>query len=183
VKGVENRRPALPPPGSYGSEVQDENLPTINPRTASAALPIAPAVLEGGHHHGEDLIRARLPEAHLHRLRRALGTADMVTKEPVPSRPTSASELVRGSRGGRSSVESRWSPLCLPMAFSAKNSEGDSLAEMQRNFDGLCPTNRTRSEKPTQSRRAGDRFSAARKIYPIVQVRRPPILGKAPLSR
>jgi chorismate synthase len=116
--------------GSYGSEVQDEisydKAAKKFRRTTNRA-----GGLEGGITNGEDLILRGFLKP-ISTLRRALGTADMVTKEPVQAAYERSDWCVvpAGGVAGEAMVA-----LVLADAFLQKFG-GDSLAEMQRNFEG-----------------------------------------------
>src|SRR5260370_384529 len=131
VKGVEIGA-GVAAAGSYGSEVQDEisydkSLSRFR-RSSNRA-----GGLEGGITNGEDLIvRGYLKP--ISTLRRTLGTADMVTKEPVQAAYERSDWCVVPAAGvvGEAMVA-----LVLADAFLQKFG-GDSLAEMQRNFDAYA---------------------------------------------
>jgi chorismate synthase len=115
--------------GSHGSEVQDEisyDKATRKFRRSSNRA----GGLEGGITNGEDLvIRGFLKP--ISTLRKALGTADMVTKEPVQAAYERSDWCVvpAGGVAGEAMVA-----LVLADAFLQKFG-GDSLAEMRRNFE------------------------------------------------
>jgi chorismate synthase len=118
--------------GSYGSEVQDEisydKKANRFRRSSNRA-----GGLEGGITNGEDLvIRGYLKP--ISTLRKALGTADMVTKEPVQAAYERSDWCVvpAGGVAGEAMVA-----LVLADAFLQKFG-GDSLAEMRRNFEGYA---------------------------------------------
>src|ERR1700676_5562393 len=118
--------------GSYGSEVQDEisyDKPARRFRRSSNRA----GGLEGGITNGEDVIvRGYLKP--ISTLRRALGTANMVTKEPVQAAYERSDWCVVPAAGvaGEAMVA-----LVLADAFLQKFG-GDSLAEMRRNFDNYA---------------------------------------------
>ncbi len=118
--------------GSYGSEVQDEigydKAGEKFTRSSNRA-----GGLEGGITNGQDVVvRAYLKP--ISTLRRALGTADMVTKEPVQAAYERSDWCVvpAGGVAGEAMVA-----LVLADAFLQKFG-GDSLAEMRRNFDNYA---------------------------------------------
>jgi len=118
--------------GSYGSEVMDEISYDKAARRFKRASNRAGG-LEGGITNGEDLvIRGFLKP--ISTLRRALGTADMVTKEPVQAAYERSDWCVvpAGGVAGEAMVA-----LVLADAFLQKFG-GDSLAEMRRNFEGYA---------------------------------------------
>jgi chorismate synthase len=131
VKGVEIGA-GIAAAGSYGSEVQDEisyDKPAHRFRRSSNRA----GGLEGGITNGEDLvIRGYLKP--ISTLRRALGTADMVTKEPIQAAYERSDWCVvpAGGVAGEAMVA-----LVLADAFLQKFG-GDSLAEMRRNFDNYA---------------------------------------------
>ena len=89
--------------------------------------------LEGGITNGQDVVvRGYLKP--ISTLRRALGTADMVTKEPVQAAYERSDWCVvpAGGVAGEAMVA-----LVLADAFLQKFG-GDSLAEMRRNFDNYA---------------------------------------------
>jgi chorismate synthase len=118
--------------GSYGSEVQDEisyDKPGKKFRRSSNRA----GGLEGGITNGQDVVvRGYLKP--ISTLRRALGTADMVTKEPVQAAYERSDWCVvpAGGVAGEAMVA-----LVLADAFLQKFG-GDSLAEMRRNFDNYA---------------------------------------------
>jgi chorismate synthase len=128
VKGVEIGA-GVTAAGSYGSEVQDEisyDKPARRFRRSSNRA----GGLEGGMTNGEDVIvRGYLKP--ISTLRRALGTADLVTKEPVQAAYERSDWCVVPAAGvaGEAMVA-----LVLADAFLQKFG-GDSLAETRRNFD------------------------------------------------
>ncbi|MFI5056882.1 MAG: chorismate synthase [Candidatus Acidiferrales bacterium] len=118
--------------GSYGSEVQDEisydKAAKRFRRSSNRA-----GGLEGGITNGEDVVvRGYLKP--ISTLRRALGTADMVTKEPVRAAYERSDWCVVPAAGvaGEAMVA-----LVLADAFLQKFG-GDSLAELRRNFDNYA---------------------------------------------
>jgi chorismate synthase len=128
VKGVEIGAGILAA-GSYGSEVQDEISYDKAGRKFRRSSNRAGG-LEGGITNGEDVvIRGYLKP--ISTLRKALGTADMVTKEPVQAAYERSDWCVvpAGGVAGEAMVA-----LVLADAFLQKFG-GDSLAEMRRNFD------------------------------------------------
>ena len=116
--------------GSYGSEVQDEISYDKTAKRFTRASNRAGG-LEGGITNGEDLvIRGFLKP--ISTLRKPLGTADMVTKEPVQAAYERSDWCVvpAGGVAGEAMVA-----LVLADAFLQKFG-GDSLTEMRRNFEG-----------------------------------------------
>jgi len=131
VKGVEIGA-GVAAAGSYGSEVQDEISYDKSARRFRRSSNRAGG-LEGGITNGEDVIvRGYLKP--ISTLRRALGTADMVTKEPVQAAYERSDWCVVPAAGvaGEGMVA-----LVLADAFLQKFG-GDSLAEMRRNFDAYA---------------------------------------------
>ena len=127
VKGVEIGA-GVTAAGSYGSEVQDEisydKAAKKFRRSSNRA-----GGLEGGITNGEDVIvRGYLKP--ISTLRKALGTADMVTKEPVQAAYERSDWCVVPAAGvaGEAMVA-----LVLADAFLQKFG-GDSIAETRRNF-------------------------------------------------
>jgi len=115
--------------GSYGSAVQDEISYDKSARKFRRASNRAGG-LEGGITNGEDvLIRGFLKP--ISTLRKPLGTADMVTKEPVQAAYERSDWCVvpAGGVAGEAMVA-----LVLGGAFLQKFG-GDSLAETRRNFE------------------------------------------------
>lgn len=115
--------------GSYGSEVQDEISYDRTKRRFQRSSNRAGG-LEGGITNGEDVvIRGYLKP--ISTLRKALGTADMVTKEPVQAAYERSDWCVvpAGGVAGEAMVA-----LVLADAFLQKFG-GDSLAETRRNFE------------------------------------------------
>jgi chorismate synthase len=131
VKGVEIGA-GIAAAGSYGSEVQDEISYDKAAHRFRRATNRAGG-LEGGITNGEDLvIRGYLKP--ISTLRRALGTADMVTKEPIQAAYERSDWCVvpAGGVAGEAMVA-----LVLADAFLQKFG-GDSLAETRRNFDNYA---------------------------------------------
>jgi chorismate synthase len=131
VKGVEIGA-GVTAAGSYGSEVQDEISYDKSARRFRRSSNRAGG-LEGGITNGEDVIvRGYLKP--ISTLRRALGTADMVTKEPVKAAYERSDWCVVPAAGvaGEAMVA-----LVLADAFLQKFG-GDSLVEMRRNFDNYA---------------------------------------------
>jgi chorismate synthase len=115
--------------GSYGSEVQDEISYDKEARKFRRSSNRAGG-LEGGITNGEDvMVRGFLKP--ISTLRKALGTVDMVTKEPVQAAYERSDWCVvpAGSVAGEAMVA-----LVLADAFLQKFG-GDSLAETRRNFE------------------------------------------------
>jgi chorismate synthase len=114
---------------SYGSEVQDEisydKAMKRFKRSSNRA-----GGLEGGVTNGEDVVVRGFLKP-ISTLRKALGTADMVTKEPVQAAYERSDWCVvpAGGVAGEAMVA-----LVLADAFLQKFG-GDSLAEMRRNFE------------------------------------------------
>jgi chorismate synthase len=131
VKGVEIGA-GVTAAGSYGSEVQYEisyDKAAHRFRRSSNRA----GGLEGGMTNGEDVIvRGYLKP--ISTLRRALGTADLVTKEPVQAAYERSDWCVVPAAGvaGEAMVA-----LVLADAFLQKFG-GDSLAETRRNFDNYA---------------------------------------------
>jgi chorismate synthase len=131
VKGVEIGA-GITAAGSYGSEVQDEISYDKSAKRFRRSSNRAGG-LEGGITNGEDVIvRGYLKP--ISTLRRALGTADMVTKEPVQAAYERSDWCVVPAAGvaGEAMVA-----LVLADAFLQKFG-GDSLVEMKRNFDSYA---------------------------------------------
>jgi chorismate synthase len=131
VKGVELGA-GVTAAGSYGSEVQDEISYDKAARRFCRSSNRAGG-LEGGITNGEDVVvRGYLKP--ISTLRRALGTADMVTKEPVQAAYERSDWCVVPAAGvaGEAMVA-----LVLAGAFLQKFG-GDSLAETRRNFDNYA---------------------------------------------
>ena len=131
VKGVEIGAGILAA-GSLGSEVQDEIFyqPALTKfeRTSNRA-----GGLEGGITNGEDVVvRGYLKP--ISTLRRALRTANMVTKEPVQAAYERSDWCVvpAGAVAAEAMVA-----LVLAGAFLQKFG-GDSMTEMRRNFEGYA---------------------------------------------
>jgi chorismate synthase len=115
---------------SYGSEVQDEIAYDAESRRF-ARLSNRAGGLEGGITNGEDVVvRGYLKP--ISTLRRALGTADLITKQAVQAAYERSDVCVvpAGGVAGEAMVA-----LTLAGAFLEKFG-GDSLAETRRNFDG-----------------------------------------------
>jgi len=131
VKGVEVGA-GVTAAGSYGSEVQDEISYDKSAHRFRRSSNRAGG-LEGGMTNGEDVIvRGYLKP--ISTLRRALGTADLVTKEPVQAAYERSDWCVVPAAGvaGEAMVA-----LVLADAFLQKFG-GDSLAETRRNFDNYA---------------------------------------------
>jgi chorismate synthase len=114
---------------SYGSEVQDEISYDPSAKKFLRSSNRAGGI-EGGITNGQDVVvRGYLKP--ISTLRRALGTADMVTKQPVQAAYERSDWCVVPAAGvaGEAMVA-----LVLADAFLQKFG-GDSLAEMKRNFD------------------------------------------------
>jgi len=116
--------------GSYGSEVQDEISYDRKSKRFGRASNRAGG-LEGGITNGEDVVLRGFLKP-ISTLRKPLGTADMVTKEPVQAAYERSDWCVvpAGGIAGEAMVA-----LVLADAFLQKFG-GDSLAETQRNFEG-----------------------------------------------
>jgi chorismate synthase len=115
---------------SYGSEVQDEIFYNKTARRFRRSSNRAGG-LEGGITNGEDVVvRGYLKP--ISTLRKPMGTADMVTKEPVKAAYERSDWCVvpAGGVAGEAMVA-----LVLADAFLQKFG-GDSLAETRRNFEG-----------------------------------------------
>lgn len=128
VKGLEIGSGILAA-GSYGSEVQDEisydQAAHRFTRSSNRA-----GGLEGGITNGEDVIvRGYLKP--ISTLRKPLGTADMVTKEPIQAAYERSDWCVVPAAGVAAEA---MVALVLADAFLQKFG-GDSFAEMRRNFD------------------------------------------------
>ena len=131
VKGVEIGA-GVTAAGSYGSEVQDEISYDKAARRFRRSSNRAGG-LEGGMTNGEDVVvRGYLKP--ISTLRRALGTADLVTKEPVQAAYERSDWCVVPAAGvaGEAMVA-----LVLADAFLQKFG-GDYLAETRRNFDNYA---------------------------------------------
>jgi chorismate synthase len=115
--------------GSYGSEVQDEISYDKTARKFRRASNRAGG-LEGGITNGEDVVMRGYLKP-ISTLRKPLGTADMVTKEPVRAAYERSDWCVvpAGGVAGEAMVA-----LVLADAFLQKFG-GDSLAETRRNFE------------------------------------------------
>jgi chorismate synthase len=131
VKGVEMGA-GITAAGSYGSEVQDEISYDQNAKRFRRSSNRAGG-LEGGITNGEDII-ARGYLKPISTLRRALGTANMVTKEPIQAAYERSDWCVVPAAGvaGEAMIA-----LVLADAFLQKFG-GDSLAETRRNFDNYA---------------------------------------------
>jgi chorismate synthase len=118
--------------GSYGSEMQDEISYDKKIKRFRRSSNRAGG-LEGGITNGEDLVMRGYLKP-ISTLRKALGTADMVTKEPVQAAYERSDWCVvpAGGVAGEAMVA-----LVLAEAFLQKFG-GDSLAEMRRNFEGYA---------------------------------------------
>ncbi|HEY2351202.1 MAG TPA: chorismate synthase [Candidatus Acidoferrum sp.] len=117
---------------SYGSEVQDEISYDIESKRFQRSSNRAGGI-EGGITNGQDVVvRGYLKP--ISTLRRALGTADMITKEPVQAAYERSDWCVVPAAGvaGEAMVA-----LVLADAFLQKFG-GDSLGEMRRNFDNYA---------------------------------------------
>jgi chorismate synthase len=115
---------------SYGSEVQDEIAYDAKSRRFTRPTNRAGG-LEGGITNGEDVVvRGYLKP--ISTLRRALGTADLKTKEPVQAAYERSDVCVVPAGGvvGEAMVA-----LTLAGSFLEKFG-GDSIVETRRNFDG-----------------------------------------------
>jgi chorismate synthase len=131
VKGVEIGAGILAA-ASFGSQVQDEIFYDRTAHKFSRSSNRAGG-LEGGITNGEDLvIRGYLKP--ISTLRRALSTADMVTKEPVQAAYERSDWCVVPAAGvaGEAMVA-----LVLADAFLQKFGS-DSIAETRRNFEGYA---------------------------------------------
>ena len=118
--------------GSFGSEVQDE-ISYEKAAKRFRRLSNRAGGLEGGITNGEDVIvRGYLKP--ISTLRRPLGTADMVTKEPVRAAYERSDWCVVPAAGVAAEA---MVALVLADAFLQKFG-GDSLAEMRRNFDNYA---------------------------------------------
>jgi chorismate synthase len=116
--------------GSYGSEVMDEISYDKKARKFQRSSNRAGG-LEGGITNGENLVVRGFLKP-ISTLRKSLGTADMVTKEPVQAAYERSDWCVvpAGGVAGEAMVA-----LVLADAFLQKFG-GDSLAETKRNFEG-----------------------------------------------
>src|ERR1700738_3440818 len=118
--------------GSSGSEEKDESSTDQDAKRFLRSSKRAGGI-EGGITNGQDVVvRGYLKP--ISTLRRALGTADMVTKEPVQAAYERSDWCVVPAAGvaGEAMVA-----LVLADAFLQKFG-GDSLAEMRRNFDAYA---------------------------------------------
>jgi chorismate synthase len=131
VKGMEIGA-GIAAAGSYGSEVQDEisydKAAKRFRRSSNRA-----GGLEGGITNGQDVV-VRGYVKPISTLRKALGTADMVTKEPVQAAYERSDWCVVPAAGVAAEA---MVALVLADAFLQKFG-GDSLSEMQRNFDNYA---------------------------------------------
>jgi chorismate synthase len=118
--------------GSYGSEVMDEISYDKKSRRFRRTSNRAGG-LEGGITNGEDVVVRGFLKP-ISTLRRPLGTADMVSKEPVQAAYERSDWCVvpAGGVAGEAMVA-----LVLADAFLQKFG-GDSLAEMRRNFESYA---------------------------------------------
>ena len=131
VKGVEIGA-GVTAAGSYGSEVQDEISYDKTARRFRRSSNRAGG-LEGGMTNGEDVIvRGYLKP--ISTLRRALGTADLVSKEPVQAAYERSDWCVVPAAGVAAEA---MVALVLASAFLQKFG-GDSLAETRRNSDNYA---------------------------------------------
>src|SRR6202023_2165536 len=129
VKGVEIGA-GVTAAGSYGSEVQDEISYDKAARRFRRSSNRAGG-LEGGITNGEDVVvRGYLKP--ISTLRRALGTADMVTKESVQTSYERSVVCVVPAGGIAGEA---MTALVLAGAFLEKFG-GDSVSETRRNFEG-----------------------------------------------
>src|SRR5277367_1126086 len=131
VKGVEIGA-GVAAAGSYGSEVQDEisydSAAKRFERSSNRA-----GGLEGGITNGEDVIvRGYLKP--ISTLKKPLGTADMVTKQPIQAAYERSDWCVVPAAGVAAEA---MVALVLADAFLQKFG-GDSLPEMRRNFEGYA---------------------------------------------
>jgi chorismate synthase len=131
VKGMEIGA-GIAAANSFGSEVQDE---ISYDRTAKKFRRSSNRAggLEGGITNGEDIVvRGYLKP--ISTLRKPLGTADMVTKEPIQAAYERSDWCVVPAAGVAAEA---MVALVLADAFLQKFG-GDSLPEMRRNFDGYA---------------------------------------------
>jgi chorismate synthase len=131
VKGMEIGA-GIAAAGSHGSEVQDEisydKAAKKFRRSSNRA-----GGLEGGITNGEDIVvRGYLKP--ISTLRKPLGTADMVTKEPIQAAYERSDWCVVPAAGVAAEA---MVALVLADAFLQKFG-GDSLPEMRRNFEGYA---------------------------------------------
>ena len=118
--------------GSFGSEVQDE-ISYDRPAQHFTRSSNRAGGLEGGITNGQDVVvRGYLKP--ISTLRRALGTVNMVTKEPVQAAYERSDWCVVPAAGVAAEA---MVALVLANAFLQKFG-GDSLAEMRRNFDNYA---------------------------------------------
>ena len=129
VKGVEIGA-GIAAAGSYGSEVQDEIHYDAGARRFRRPTNRAGG-LEGGITNGEDVV-VRGYAKPISTLRRALETADLVTKEPVKAAYERSDVCVVPAAGVAAEA---MVALVLAGAFLQKFG-GDALAETRRNFEG-----------------------------------------------
>src|SRR6202051_1756404 len=131
VKGMEMGA-GIAAAGSYGSEVEEERSYDKAAKKFRRSSNRAGG-LEGGIANGEDLVvRGYLKP--ISTLRKPLGTADMVTKEPVQAAYERSDWCVVPAAGVAAEA---MVALVLADAFLQKFG-GDSLAEMRRNFDNYA---------------------------------------------
>ena len=131
VKGVEIGA-GVKAAGSYGSEVQDEISYDQSAHRFARSSNRAGG-LEGGITNGEDLIvRGYLKP--ISTLKKPLGTADMVTKQPIQAAYERSDWCVVPAAGVAAEA---MLALVLADAFLQKFG-GDSLTEMRRNFDNYA---------------------------------------------
>src|SRR5580692_9045988 len=131
VKGMEIGA-GIAAAGSYGSEVQDEISYDKQARKFRRSSNRAGG-LEGGITNGEDIVvRGYLKP--ISTLRKPLGTADMVTKEPIQAAYERSDWCVVPAAGVAAEA---MVALVLADAFLQKFG-GDSLPEMRRNFEGYA---------------------------------------------
>ena len=129
VKGVEIGA-GIAAAGSYGSEVQDEIHYDAGARRFRRPTNRAGG-LEGGITNGEDVV-VRGYAKPISTLRRALETADLVTKEPVKAAYERSDVCVVPAAGVAAEA---MVALVLAGAFLQKFG-GDALVETRRNFEG-----------------------------------------------
>src|SRR5271170_1701440 len=131
VKGVEIGA-GVAAAGSYGSEVQDEISYDQSAHRFQRSSNRAGG-LEGGITNGEDVIvRGYLKP--ISTLRKPLGTADMVTKQPIHAAYERSDWCVVPAAGVAAEA---MVALVLADAFLQKFG-GDSLTELRRNFDNYA---------------------------------------------
>src|SRR5271163_4090014 len=131
VKGVELGA-GVAAAGSYGSEVQDEiSYDAVARRFARSSN--RAGGLEGGITNGEDVVvRGYLKP--ISTLKKPLGTADMVTKQPIQAAYERSDWCVVPAAGVAAEA---MVALVLADAFLQKFG-GDSLTELRRNFDNYA---------------------------------------------